>query len=506
MVIDARLPVRLTVLWLIEDRPEHGRVEAVVAFLEETAKAFSKRMPHTYSNAMTLRLVAPAHGDALPDAAEDDLKDLPVTMMSARTAALAAQCDLVVAPRSQDPADVGRTPVLIFEAAQRSFALQTTIVDFLRPDRSSPAPPIVATPAIVADALMKPPRGRQARKLDEYLAEQDDGRIGRHSYGALLFLFGARPAGPDDVSVDKGWDRALATARRVQPGAVDAIEALRAAYLRADAQANAYGQRWRSTLVARSVLLAFASIVSGFTGVLFSSLTIVTIPIQMVSTGLVFFDRRYAASHRWREKWLEYRRLAERFRVDRFLALAGIVRSKTVDDDWTDWLALETHRSAAPVADVSDTAAPEIIEHLLSCELDSQISYHRNAFRRSRLLDRRVGRAATTVLVGMFGVGVSLALAATFWHGAHTISLGAAISLALSAAPSIYATVNGVRRDLDVARQGKRSARIATDLKKLSRAIGAAPKTPEVARVGALRAAGVMGGDVLRWKNVVELI
>src|ERR1019366_9660028 len=67
---------------------------------------------------------------------------------------------------------------------------------------------------------------------------------------------------------------------------------MHAAYARADALALIFGKRWRSTLVARSLLLLLASVVSGLTGALFPKLSMVTIPIQVAVTVLIFIDGR----------------------------------------------------------------------------------------------------------------------------------------------------------------------------------------------------------------------
>ena len=81
-------------------------------------------------------------------------------------------------------------------------------------------------------------------------------------------------------------------------------------------------------------------------------------------------------------------------------------------------------------------------------------------------------------------------------HGTWTIPLTSALSLALSAAPGLYAALDGLRGRLDVARQAQRSGRIAAGLRRLARELADAPPSAALARAAALRAANIMGEDV----------
>jgi hypothetical protein len=300
--------------------------------------------------------------------------------------------------------------------------------------------------------------------------------------------------------------RTLAVARQARPGALGAVEAMHAAHTRADALALAFGKRWRSTLVARSLLLLLASVCSGLIGALFPRLSVVTIPIQAAVTVLIFIDGRRAARNRWREKWIEYRRLAEALRAERFLALCGVAPARASGSDWVDWMAHRAARAAAPFDVLGDAAAPAVIAHLTGVEIGEQIAYHRDAFRRFRRLDYRIRRAAVIALCAFVALGAALGALALAPYQVIPVSFASAIGLAFTAAPMLYATLNSVRRDLDVIRQAARSAEIAAGLKRLARAIASAPATAEVGSAAGLRAAEIMRNDVSSWHGVIKVL
>ena len=259
-------------------------------------------------------------------------------------------------------------------------------------------------------------------------------------------------------------------------------------------------------LVARSFLLLLASVCSGLIGTLFSSLSVVTIPIQAVITILIFVDERRAARNRWRGKWIEYRRLAESLRAARFLILCGATPARAIETDWVEWLTRRAARGTEPFDALNDGAAPAVIAHLADVEIGGQIAYHHAAFRRFRRLDHRIRRAAIIALGAFVALGAALA-ALTFAHfHVISVSLTSAISLAFMAAPALYATLNSVRRDLDVVRQAARSAEIAADLKRLAGALTRVPQTAEMAAAAGLRAAEIMRNDVSSWHGVVEIL
>jgi hypothetical protein len=507
---EPRAPTEICALWLCgEGAPEAGHVAAALSLLTAAANEARERWPKILGNPAGVRILCPA-AQPPPEALVESAKaaGCALTPIDSPLNFLIPQCDVAIVASPQDLPRAGLLPALILPSTADSVFWfdRGEAHPLVASVRRNEEPFLIATPVLIATAALAPPRGgHETRKLADYLAEDPDTHVGRRAYDLLLWLIGQRAStggGPDN-----SWERALTLARQARPGALGAIEALQAAHARADALAVIFGKRWRSTLVARSLLLLLASVISGLTGAIFPKLSVVTIPVQVAITVLIFLDGRHAARDRWREKWLEYRRLAETLRTGRFLALCGVAPARAESPDWVDWMA---HRAAAPFDQLTEAAAPAVLAHLASCEIGEQIAYHRDAFRRFSRLDQRIRRAAVIalgafVLLGAMLGALALAPSLAPYH-VIPLSLSAAMSLAFTAAPTLYATLNSVRRDLDVIRQAARSAEIAANLKRLAQAIANTPATAETGFAAALRAAEIMRNDVSSWHGAVEVL
>ena len=148
-----------------------------------------------------------------------------------------------------------------------------------------------------------------------------------------------------------------------------------------------------------------------------------------------------------------------------------------------------------------------MLDHLRNIEIADQIAYHHAAFRRFRRLDARLRRAAVVALAATMALGAVFAVLALVGIGtSSTVPLIAALSLSLSAAPALHTALDSLRDRLDVARQARRSGRIAAGLRRLAHALSDAPPSPALARAAALRAAAIMGEDVERWGHVVGVV
>ena len=506
---EPRAPTEICALWLCgAHAPEAGHVALALGLLAAAANEARERWPKILGNPAGVRIICPAAQTA-PEALVESAKATgsALLLIDGPLNFLAAQCDVAIVASPEDLPRAGLLPALILPSrAESVFWFDRGEAHPLAASaRRMDEPFSIATPALIATAALAPPRGaHETRKLADYLAEDRDAHAGRRAYDLLLWLIGQRTGsggGPDN-----SWECARAAARQARPGALGTIEAMHAAYARADALALIFGKRWRSTLVARSLLLLLASVVSGLTGALFPKLSMVTIPIQVAVTVLIFIDGRHAARDRWREKWIEYRRLAEALRTGRFLALCGVAPGRADTPDWVDWMAHRATRAAAPFDALNDAAAPAVIAHLAGVEINEQIAYQRDAFRRFRRLDHRIRRAAVIALCAFVALGAALGALALAPFDVISLSFTSTMSLAFTAAPALYATLNSVRRDLDVIRQAARSAEIAAGLKRLARAIASTPATAEAAGAAGLRAAEIMRNDVSSWHGAVEVL
>ncbi len=364
---------------------------------------------------------------------------------------------------------------------------------------------VAATPDLLAEALLAPPRRLiERRKLRDYLSEDIRARPKRFEYEFLLRLIGERAgdaAGPDDA-----WERAakVNAAASIDRGAT--LGWLRAEYQRADALALAYGLRWRSTLAARSFLLFGANLLSGLIGALVPTLTLVTIPIQVVATALIYLDQFISRRRRWRGKWIGYRRVAEAARIARYCVLAGAPLVRATPPSWIDWRLERIVRRGEPAAALTEADAAAFLGYLREVEIGRQIAYHRGAYRRFRRLDAHLRRAAMAALLAIVALCVVLGAVAIVGLLPKTTPVLGAIGMALSAAPGLYAALSGLRGQLDVERQAERAARIGLALRGLRRTLEGAPPSPALARAAATSAAAIMHEDVSSWDRVMEIV
>ncbi len=504
---DQRLTAVLNVLWAAGAAAGPEAAQDALRSLADAARLAALRWPEFYREPALARLLY----------ARDD-PPAPAILAAAAHAGLVGEprdwadraadgeCAVAILASRDFGAIPDRLPALI--APPGGGPMRLAARDAAEPGLAGVAPrrgDVAATPEILADALLAPPRGlAERRKLRDYQSEDVGARAKRFEYEVLLRLIGERSA--DGGGQDDAWDRAerANAALSVDRGAT--LGRLRAEYQRADALALAYGRRWRSTLAARSFLLFGANLLSGLIGTLFPILSLVTLPIQFAVTALLYLDQRVSRRRRWRGKWIDYRRAAEAMRIARFCLLAGAPAPGSRPPSWIDWRLERIVRRGEAAAALAEADAGAFLAYFREVEIDRQIAYHRGAFRRFRRLNARLRRAAFAALLTTIALGAALAVVAIAGVSTMKIPLLGAIGLALSAGPGLYAALNGLRGQLDVERQAARAARIGLELRGLRRALDGAPPSAALARAAASRAAEIMHDDVSSWDRVMEIV
>ena len=186
-----------------------------------------------------------------------------------------------------------------------------------------------------------------------------------------------------------------------------------------DALAVQYGRKFRSSAVSQYLVVILGAWISGVIGLLIPSLSAATIAIQLLANVLVLGDAAFRARHRWQERWLDYRVVAERLRWLGFRNAfglgggrqmrAGLQRQKS----WIDWYIRRTaHALGPPQGKIDAASIAAAADHLSEIEIPDQIEYHRGTFRQLGLLERRLFFGAHAALVASLGVAVVLAIAA----------------------------------------------------------------------------------------------
>ena len=497
----------MNVLWAAGAAAEPEAAGGAFRALAGAARLAAVRWPEFYREPALARLLYARRDPPAPAIlAEAESAGLVGEPRDWTDGAADAECDVAILASRDFGAIPGRLPALI--AAPGGAPTRLAARDAAEPDLDRAAPrrgDVAASPEILAEALLAPPRGLiERRKLRDYQSEDVRARPKRFEYEVLLRLIGERSA--DAGGEDDAWDRAERVNAAASVDRRATLGRLRAEYQRADALALAYGRRWRSTLAARSFLLFGANLVSGLIGSLFPELSLVTLPIQFAVSGLLFLDQRVSGRRRWRGKWIDYRRAAEATRIARFCVLAGAPLLASTPPSWIDWRLERIVRRGEPAAALSQADAAAFLAYLREVEIGRQIAYHRAAYRRFRRLDAHLRRAAVVALLATIAIGAVLAIVAAAGASTRQIPLLGAIGLALSAGPGLYAALNGLRGQLDVERQGARSARIGLALRALGRALEGASPSAALARAAAARAAEIMHDDVSSWNRVMEIV
>ena len=504
---DHRLPAVLNVLWAADATVELDAAERAFRALSGAAKLATIRWPTLYRDPGLARLLYPRDDPPPPEIlAAAERAGMAGEPRRWTEGAAVAESDVAILAAREFGAIAEGLPAVIATPGGEPPRLAAHGVLTLGLDRiAARRDDVAATPESLAEALLAPPRRlAERRKLNDYLGENIASRAGRFEYEFLLRLIGetARSAsGADDA-----WERAakVNAAASVDRGAT--LIWLRAEYQRADALAVAYGMRWRSTLAARSFLLFGANVASGFVGALLPALSPVTIPVQFGVTALLYLDQFISRRRRWRGKWIGYRRAAEATRIARYCVLAGAPLARSTPPSWIDWRLERIVRRGEPAAELSDADAAAFLAYLCEVEIGRQVAYHREAYRRFRRLDAHLRQAAKIALLATVTLGAVLVVVAVAGVLPQKTPVLGAIGLALSAAPGLYAALNGLRGQLDVERQAERAARVGSALRRLRRALERAEPSVALARAAATSAATIMLEDVSSWDRVMEIV
>ena len=296
--------------------------------------------------------------------------------------------------------------------------------------------------------------------------------------------------------------------------------AVRALYLhfhRADVLATHYSQIHRSAFVIIYLLGSLALVAAATTQLLndhtFAGIHVATIStsIELISLavilGLVFAEKRL----RWRERWLDYRLLAEILRQADLLAQArGALSSQEIfrigEDQpnrmWVCWLSMAVSRAAGVIGIRYDTAHLEQVRNYTAeVRLADQIDYHARAEKRNSVVSHRLRLLSEVLFFCTLAVVVAeLAFSAE----AHVIHA----SFLASLFPSIAAASFGIRNQAEFEILVRRSARLCRQLKRQRDVINAMRGdilTSETLARELFRVAEIMRDDTAEWSAIFDV-
>jgi hypothetical protein len=358
-----------------------------------------------------------------------------------------------------------------------------------------------------------PPKRVQRQGLTDLVAETPRSADWRFEYPFLLDALARRPKirrmfAAAAVKTAPPMDEA---AIRVAAANAKRLENVERARQIIDGYAVQYGRRFRSSAVGQYLIVIVGMWLSGLIGLLIPSLAAASIGVQILASVLVLVDASFRARHRWQERWLDYRVVAERLRWLSFRYSFGLGPGRRAQPaiqrrkSWVDWYLVRTaHALGSPEGRIDAVSIAAAAHHLTEVEIPQQIDYHRVTFRQLGLLERRLSLAAHGALVVAIGVAALLAVAALRAGSLDAVGWKPFAILLLSLLPFTMTSLNGLRVDADLARLVERSAQTTALLFRARRAILTAPRDYDHIASNMHWLAAIMRTELDEWRFVIE--
>ena len=364
---------------------------------------------------------------------------------------------VVIDPQSPSaPAVLAAAPIDDFEAPVASDLprrpLPTDLIDFVH--------------AIVSP----PPQLVQRQGLIDLIAETPRSARWRFEYPLLLKTIGGRriasrkpaPAAATTGSPQRPWAPQAEALQRLPLPMTTSWSVLDHKRKTIDGLAVQYGQLFRSSSVSQYLIVILGVWISGVIGLLVPSLAAASIVVQLLANALVVADAAFRGRHRWQERWLDYRVVAERLRWLGFRYAIGLGAGRQIEfamrsrKSWIDWYLQRTaHALGPPQGKIDAVSIAAAADHLSEVEIPEQIDYHRGTFRQLGLLERRLSFAAHAALMASLGVAVLLAIAAVRAGSLEAVGLKPLAIVLLAVLPGTMTSLNGLRVDADLVRLGR---------------------------------------------------
>ena len=244
--------------------------------------------------------------------------------------------------------------------------------------------------------------------------------------------------------------------------------------------------------------LYFHDLVYVFTGL--------ELAVLLSLAALVFADNEL----RWRDRWLEYRLLAEMLREADLLAQIGrpmpIARVSELAQDLPGraWVAVAYCAIVRRAGVVSRTFDAPFLSRLrdyaAGTRLEDQIVYHRKTAKRAESIALALRMVALVAFVGTV-LAAALKLG---WHESQYYAVG----LLAGVLPAFAYACFGIRNQAEFEIVSRRSERIVSKLKrhqKNIRTLQGEKLTSETLGLEILQAAAVMRHDAADWGSIFEV-
>lgn len=283
---------------------------------------------------------------------------------------------------------------------------------------------------------------------------------------------------------------------------VDAV--LLRPYAWADQLADYYANLTRSFIIL-NYALAVAAVFSALIGHAYGRLWIAG---EFFFIALVIGNTLVANHRRWHERWIDYRVLAERIRLQRFLTPLGRITPHTrrpahlsfgdIRSSWVPWYFRSLVRALALVAERFDPAYVEparaVMVKLLAETANGQIDWHEANATRFRTIEERLHWAGL-LLFALTGVAC-----VAHWFEHHW----AWLTFMTAGFPALGAACAAITVHLQLDRVAKQSRSMHDRLKQLLAYLQRQPAESRAVGMPLEEIAECMTSEVLDWRSLFK--
>ncbi|WP_369026017.1 hypothetical protein [Qipengyuania sp. RANM35] len=373
------------------------------------------------------------------------------------------------------------------------------------------APASEALPELIR-ALCEPPvRPEDLKSLEKFVA--GDMNLRRYSFGwpILLALTGAKPLASLRLTSGSAEESADYMRSHVAPfstcGAFGTRlnEKVLSRFGRADAQANQFSLRFRSSMVTNFTMAGLA-VLFALSGLLAPELKKLFIIGELMVITAIILNTRGAQRLKLHQFWLDRRHLAERLRLLSLSSVLGRLSLRDVEDGtrhpgWVSWYARATARELGLVTAVLDKSFLKIVRNAIVSMIDEQVDYHIANAGVMHRANHRLHQAGDFLFYGTIIACIAyLTVSLGMGHMADNWGIAPLVTFVTALFPAIAGALYGIRTQGDFAGTSERSTVIAYRLEQLRAAIASDPLTYERLVERSHRLGEIMLAEVQQWR------
>lgn len=243
-------------------------------------------------------------------------------------------------------------------------------------------------------------------------------------------------------------------------------------YIKADLLASSLAQRYRGASVLNYVLASMAVLMALF-GLLLKDFKLVWILIELCLILGMLVNTSVGKRHRWHEKWLDYRLLAEQLRVARYFSLIGANSLKqhrwqssfhrAQHISWVNWyLSAVTRSVSMPEGQLGFSCTGYFGQELIT-QLNEQIAYHHHTASKAHKAEHRLHIFGEVCLYGTLLACLAY-LGVAIYAGTVSYAVATWVTFITALLPAFGAASYGLRAHGDYEGIAKRSEFTAVQL------------------------------------------